>query len=152
MTPVEPLLTVAELAAVLKMSEGWVRKGVLQRTLPFTKLGRSVRFTPEQAATIIARGQHVPRQPRPRDTPASRSRPDPPVTAVGSDDGGVGPGGTTLHQLARRLAWPRRPGRRTRTVAGSKRGWMASPATSKALAMACAITGSCRLTKPPYTS
>ena len=58
----EALLTVAELAVLLKMSESWVRKGVLERTIPFTKMGRSVRFTREQAAAIVARGAQVPEQ------------------------------------------------------------------------------------------
>jgi excisionase family DNA binding protein len=59
-THVEPLLTVAEVAAVLRMSEGWVRKGILEGTLPFTKLGRSIRFTQAQVEAIIARGQRIP--------------------------------------------------------------------------------------------
>ena len=57
---VERLLTVAELAVILRMSEAWVRKGVLERTIPFTKMGRSVRFTRKQVAMIVAQGSGFP--------------------------------------------------------------------------------------------
>jgi excisionase family DNA binding protein len=62
------LLTVAELAVALRMSESWVRKGVLERRLPFTKLGRSIRFTPAQVEAIVSSGaqtadpDHTPRR------------------------------------------------------------------------------------------
>jgi excisionase family DNA binding protein len=52
-----PLLTVAETASALNMSEAWVRKGILERRIPYTKLGRSIRFTHEQVAQIIAAGE-----------------------------------------------------------------------------------------------
>jgi hypothetical protein len=42
------------------MSEGWVRQGILEGTLPSTKLGRSIRFTQAEIEAIIARGQRVP--------------------------------------------------------------------------------------------
>jgi excisionase family DNA binding protein len=54
------LLTVAEVAAKLNVSQAWVRKGILNRTLPFTKLGRSVRFTPAQVELIILEGERPP--------------------------------------------------------------------------------------------
>jgi excisionase family DNA binding protein len=69
----ESVLTVAELASVLKMSQSWVRKGVLQRTLPYTKLGRSVRFTPAQVVTILARGATEP-EPDQGSSPSHRGR------------------------------------------------------------------------------
>jgi predicted DNA-binding transcriptional regulator AlpA len=59
-THVEPLPTIPEVTAVLGMSEGWVRQGILEGTLPSTKLGRSIRFTQAQIEAIIARGQRVP--------------------------------------------------------------------------------------------
>ena len=54
------LLRVRELAELLNVSQAWVRKGVLERTLPFTKLGRSIRFTPAQVEQILADGQRPP--------------------------------------------------------------------------------------------
>ena len=54
------LMTVQELALYLNVSTGWVRKGVLSRTLPYTKLGKNVRFTPDQVAQILAAGDVPP--------------------------------------------------------------------------------------------
>lgn len=54
------LLTVRELAELLKVSQAWVRKGILERTLPFTKLGRNVRFTPAQVEQILQAGERPP--------------------------------------------------------------------------------------------
>lgn len=54
------LLTVTELALYLNVSTGWVRKGILSRTLPYTKLGKNVRFTPEQVAQILSDGDVPP--------------------------------------------------------------------------------------------
>jgi excisionase family DNA binding protein len=72
----EPLLTVDELARFLNVSASWVRKGVLERTLPFTKLGRSVRFTADQVAEIVASGERPARHDtaRPRRTRSGRCR------------------------------------------------------------------------------
>jgi excisionase family DNA binding protein len=53
-------LTVEEVAVLLGMSKAWVRKGVLERSLPFTKLGRSVRFTPDQVRQILRDGERLP--------------------------------------------------------------------------------------------
>lgn len=50
------LLTVAELAAYLNVSPGWVRARVLNRSLPHTKVGRGVRFTPAQVQQIVEAG------------------------------------------------------------------------------------------------
>ena len=66
------LLTVEEVAAVLNMSVGWVRKGVLERTLPHTKIGRSIRFTPEHIDQIVALGERPPIQ-RPDPAPGRGS-------------------------------------------------------------------------------
>jgi excisionase family DNA binding protein len=54
------LLRVRELAQLLNVSQAWIRKGVLERTLPYTKLGRSIRFTPAQVEQILAAGQRPP--------------------------------------------------------------------------------------------
>jgi excisionase family DNA binding protein len=64
------LLTVDELAVFLAVSVAWVRKGVLERTLPYTKIGRNVRFTPQQVAQILEDGQRPPV----RHEPVRRSR------------------------------------------------------------------------------
>ncbi len=58
--PAARLLTVAELAGYLNVSVAWVRKGVLERTLPFTKLGKNIRFTHEQVEQILTAGEHPP--------------------------------------------------------------------------------------------
>lgn len=55
--PASRLLDVVELAVVLNVSPSWVRKGVLNRTIPYTKIGRTVRFTPEQVALIVTAGE-----------------------------------------------------------------------------------------------
>jgi excisionase family DNA binding protein len=65
------LLTVPEAAATLNVSEGWLRKGILTRSIPFTKIGRSVRFTPAHLEQIVAAGEQVPVQ-RAEDRPAGR--------------------------------------------------------------------------------
>ena len=51
------LMTVEQLAMYLSVSPAWVRKGILNRTLPYTKLGKSVRFTPAQVTQILAAGE-----------------------------------------------------------------------------------------------
>jgi excisionase family DNA binding protein len=63
--PPSKLLDVAELAALLNVSPAWVRKGALTRTIPYTKIGRAVRFTSEQVAWIVTGGER-PAVPRPR--------------------------------------------------------------------------------------
>jgi excisionase family DNA binding protein len=51
------LLTVEQLAGYLAVPVAWVRKGVLERTLPYTKIGKNVRFTPSQVEQILADGE-----------------------------------------------------------------------------------------------
>ena len=71
------LINAAELALFLGVSTAWVRKGVLQRTLPYTKLGKNVRFTPVQVALILAEGEHPCREPErhgPRRRGSARTR------------------------------------------------------------------------------
>ena len=51
------LRTVQQLAEYLSVSIAWVRKGVLERTLPYTKTGRNVRFTPAQVVQIVKAGE-----------------------------------------------------------------------------------------------
>lgn len=57
---VERLLTVRQLADLLSVSQAWIRKGILERTLPYTKLGRSIRFTPAQVQQILVKGERPP--------------------------------------------------------------------------------------------
>ena len=66
------LLKVEDLAKLLKVSEAWVRKGVLERTLPYTKIGRNVRFTPTQVQQIILAGER-PERTRPTGPPSRGS-------------------------------------------------------------------------------
>ena len=42
----ETLITIAELAALLKVTEAAVRKWVLKKEIPYHKLGKLVRFRP----------------------------------------------------------------------------------------------------------
>jgi excisionase family DNA binding protein len=41
---VVPLLDTAEAAEFLRVTERWVRRAVAERTIPFVKIGRYVRF------------------------------------------------------------------------------------------------------------
>ena len=56
LTGPQHLMNKEELARFLGVSVAWVRKGVANRTLPYTNVGRLVRFTPEQVAQILASG------------------------------------------------------------------------------------------------
>jgi excisionase family DNA binding protein len=67
------LLSVPQLATFLGVSPAWVRKQILGRAIPFTKLGRNVRFTPAQVRQILDQGA-LPVVPRPRYTPQTRRR------------------------------------------------------------------------------
>src|SRR4051794_32264942 len=61
--PVSPcprLLTIAEAAAVLNVPENWLRKKVTARAVPFTLIGRHVRFTDEHLDQIIEAGEQRP--------------------------------------------------------------------------------------------
>jgi excisionase family DNA binding protein len=50
------LLTVAEFALTLGVKPATVRQWVWRRGVEFVRVGRSVRFRPETAAKLIARG------------------------------------------------------------------------------------------------
>jgi len=61
----------------LSVSIAWVRKGVLERTLPYTKIGRNVRFTPAQVEQIVRAGERPPLRAaddRPRGRGSARTR------------------------------------------------------------------------------
>lgn len=53
----DPLLTPDELAALLKVPPTWVRDKITARKIPFTKVGRHVRFAPHHVTQIIANGE-----------------------------------------------------------------------------------------------
>lgn len=62
----EPLWTVHEAAAYLKMSSSWLYKRVAEGAVPHVKLGNIVRFVPDQvrqfavaAATVAPPGARV---------------------------------------------------------------------------------------------
>ena len=57
----ERLLTIAEVAAWLHVSERWVRDKVTAEELPHTRVGKHVRFTREQVRMIIEHGLRNPR-------------------------------------------------------------------------------------------
>lgn len=50
-------LTVPELAEFLDVSESWVAHRCAGRKIPFTKVGRQIRFTEEHIAQILAAGE-----------------------------------------------------------------------------------------------
>lgn len=51
------LLNIAEAAAYLNIPAATLRGKVTQRKVPFTRIGRHVRFTPQHLAAIIAAGE-----------------------------------------------------------------------------------------------
>ena len=53
----DPLLDMQGLADYLGKSLGWVRGEVAARRIPFTRIGKSPRFTPEDVAEIVAAGR-----------------------------------------------------------------------------------------------
>ena len=54
------LLTLPEAAAILKVPESWLRRRVAGRTIPFTRLGRYIRFTRDQLARIVNEAEETP--------------------------------------------------------------------------------------------
>ena len=54
------LLTIAEAAVVLNVPENWLRKKVTARAVPFTLIGRHVRFTSAHLDSIIGAGEQRP--------------------------------------------------------------------------------------------
>lgn len=52
-----PLLDIDGLAEHLGVKRTWVRDQVTARRIPFTKIGRHVRFTEEHIAAIVAAGE-----------------------------------------------------------------------------------------------
>jgi excisionase family DNA binding protein len=51
------LMTISEAAEVLNVPEGWLRKKVSAGSVPFTRLGKHVRFTHEHLERLIANGE-----------------------------------------------------------------------------------------------
>lgn len=70
-------MTYQQAAAELGMSESWLRKQVAAELVPYTRLGRAVRFTPEQIATILASNAVEPAPRRRRLALASTTTPGP---------------------------------------------------------------------------
>ena len=65
------LLSITEAAIYLNVPEGWLRKKVSAKGVPFTRIGKHVRFTPEHLAAIVANGQSPSAGPRARGRPRS---------------------------------------------------------------------------------
>ena len=55
-------MNIAEAAAYLNIPQTTLRDYVTERLVPFTRIGRHVRFTPEHLAAIIAAGEQRPRK------------------------------------------------------------------------------------------
>jgi excisionase family DNA binding protein len=51
------LLTFADAAAILNVPESWLRKKAAAREVPFTRLGRHVRFTDDHLRAIVEQGE-----------------------------------------------------------------------------------------------
>lgn len=51
------LLTIQQVAELLNVPERWVRDKVTQRAIPFTRIGKHVRFTREHLKEIIRQGE-----------------------------------------------------------------------------------------------
>jgi excisionase family DNA binding protein len=63
----EPLLYTAKQAAdLLQVSPSWLRKKASARAVPCTFIGKHLRFSAADLATIIAAGEQAPRITRPR--------------------------------------------------------------------------------------
>ncbi len=54
------LYTFAEAAEQLHVPETWLRKKASARAVPFTRLGRHIRFTDEHLGHIVGAGEHPP--------------------------------------------------------------------------------------------
>lgn len=59
-----PLLDIAGLAEHLGVPRTWVRDKVTARQIPFTLIGRHVRFTEDHLAQIITAGEQPADRPR----------------------------------------------------------------------------------------
>lgn len=55
-SPLEPLLTAGETAAILNVSERTVRRLIASKAIPFVLIGRSVRLRPRDVRRLIADG------------------------------------------------------------------------------------------------
>jgi excisionase family DNA binding protein len=66
--PFTRLHDIEEAAALLSVRKSWLQVKVTQRAVPFTRLGRHVRFSDEHLHQIAAAGEMVPlmttKQPR----------------------------------------------------------------------------------------
>ncbi len=69
------LYTPAEAAQILKVPESWLRKKAAARVIPCTFVGKHLRFSSADMATIVAAGARQPRQRH--DAPARRVSADP---------------------------------------------------------------------------
>ena len=59
------LLTIPEVAEALQVSESWLEHAVAKRQVPFTKIGRQVRFTAKHIDQMIEAGESKPPKPLP---------------------------------------------------------------------------------------
>jgi excisionase family DNA binding protein len=69
-----PLLTITQAAEVLNVPSSWVEERVRTNSVPFTRIGKHVRFTEGHIAHIIAAGESpAPVTARPRHRPGGRT-------------------------------------------------------------------------------
>lgn len=60
------LLDIPAAADRLGVPEGWLRKAVTARRVPFTRIGKHVRFTEEHLESIVRAGEQAPQLPQGR--------------------------------------------------------------------------------------
>ncbi|HEU0130946.1 MAG TPA: helix-turn-helix domain-containing protein [Mycobacteriales bacterium] len=77
-----PLFTIAEAAAYLNIPTTTLRDKVTRRAVPFTRIGRHVRFTPDHIAAIIAAGETTVLPPPPQRASRRRHRSAPRPSAA----------------------------------------------------------------------
>ncbi|WP_251153843.1 helix-turn-helix domain-containing protein [Cellulosimicrobium sp. Marseille-Q4280] len=70
-----PLLTIPEAAEALNIPEGSLRKQVSGRKVPFTRLGKHVRFAAHHLAAIVAAGEQEVLSPQERQDELGASEP-----------------------------------------------------------------------------
>lgn len=56
----EKLLDIPSAAEVLSVPEQWLRKAVSAKKVPYTRIGKHVRFRPAHIAAIISAGEQEP--------------------------------------------------------------------------------------------
>jgi len=69
------IYTAHEAAAMLRVKPSWLERQAAARTIPFTMLGGSYRFTAEHLAAIVAQHENQPAPPSPVGTEPHAHKP-----------------------------------------------------------------------------